>query len=144
MHPASTPVNQLLYPTLASVLLASGIAATGSFFLYEVTKTRHTRSITQEAMLAAVGARMLMPLTVARICTGRQQRMCRSTSILSALVHKALPAATLLSRACQAAVMRLRPLDLTPACCLAGGVRAAGPRLPLPAAVDRRVRLKGQ
>lgn len=59
MQPASTPVSMAMYPTLATVLLTSGVATTGAFFLYEVTKTRHTRSIAQEAFLAAIASVLL-------------------------------------------------------------------------------------
>ncbi len=48
-----------MYPTLATVLLTSGVATTGAFFLYEVTKTRHSRSIKQEAFLAAIASVLL-------------------------------------------------------------------------------------
>ena len=59
MHPASSPVAIAMYPTLATMLLTSGLAATGSFFLYEVTKTRHSRSIKQEVLLAGVSSVLL-------------------------------------------------------------------------------------
>ena len=59
MKAAGTPVPTALYPTLATVLLTSGIASTGGFFLYEVTKSRHSRSIKQEVVLAALSSVLL-------------------------------------------------------------------------------------
>jgi hypothetical protein len=55
----STPVPVALYPTLATVLLGSGLCATGGFFLYEVTKTRSNRHLRSELLLALVSAVLL-------------------------------------------------------------------------------------
>lgn len=47
----SSPVPVELYPFLTTVLLAAGLLCTGAFFLYEVSKTRATRSLKQEVAL---------------------------------------------------------------------------------------------
>lgn len=55
----SSPVPQAMYPMLAIMLLASGLCSTGAFFLYEVSKTRYSRDIRQEAALATVSSALL-------------------------------------------------------------------------------------
>jgi hypothetical protein len=55
----TSPVSPSLYPTLATVLLGSGLCMTGSFFLYEVTKTKSNRALRSELMLAFISALLL-------------------------------------------------------------------------------------
>ncbi len=54
-----TPVPVLLYPPLATGLLALGLGATGAFFLYEVSKTRYSKSLAQELFLGLTAAVLL-------------------------------------------------------------------------------------
>lgn len=61
VYPLSTPVPVELYPLLATVLLAIGLACTGSFFLYEVSKTRHSKQLSQELALG-LGASVFLGL----------------------------------------------------------------------------------
>mmetsp|Transcript_12013 Transcript_12013/g.29367 ORF Transcript_12013/g.29367 Transcript_12013/m.29367 type:complete len:80 (+) Transcript_12013:38-277(+) len=56
LYQVSSPVPQSLYPTLATVLLAAGLASTGGFFLYEVSKTRHGKQLKQELALALIAS----------------------------------------------------------------------------------------
>eukprot|EP00198_Chlamydomonas_reinhardtii_P010656 XP_001699993.1 predicted protein [Chlamydomonas reinhardtii] len=58
-YPVSTPVPASLYPTLATVLLGGGLCMTGSFFLYEVTKTKSNRQLSSELLLAFISAVLL-------------------------------------------------------------------------------------
>mmetsp|Transcript_2739 Transcript_2739/g.6047 ORF Transcript_2739/g.6047 Transcript_2739/m.6047 type:complete len:83 (-) Transcript_2739:121-369(-) len=59
LYPVSSPVPTELYPTLATVLLLAGLFFTGSFFLYEVSKTRHSRVLKQEVTLALAASALL-------------------------------------------------------------------------------------
>lgn len=54
-----TPVPMATYPILAVLLLGAGLAGTGSFFLYEVTKTRHNRELRIEFTLALLSSILL-------------------------------------------------------------------------------------
>ncbi|PNH06329.1 Protein NEF1 [Tetrabaena socialis] len=54
-----SPVPQNLYPALATVLLAAGLTSTGSFFLYEVTKTKSNRALRSELLLALLSSVLL-------------------------------------------------------------------------------------
>lgn len=56
LYPLESPVPVGLYPQLATVLLLLGLCVTGSFFLYEVTKTRSNRSLFTEVALAGVAS----------------------------------------------------------------------------------------
>jgi hypothetical protein len=47
------------YPTLATVLLASGLAASAGFFLYEASSNRHTRKPAQELALGGAASVLL-------------------------------------------------------------------------------------
>lgn len=49
--PAGSPLPVVMYPTLATVLLAVGIIASALFCLYQVTTTRHSRKLQHEALL---------------------------------------------------------------------------------------------
>lgn len=51
-----SPVSPSLYPLLATILLAVGLASTGGFFLYEVSKTRHGKQLKQELLLASIAS----------------------------------------------------------------------------------------
>ncbi len=56
LTPLGTPLPVSTYPLLATVLLMLGLLSTGSFFLYEVSKTRHSRQIHVEFLIAAVAS----------------------------------------------------------------------------------------
>lgn len=56
LYAVESPVPVALYPQLATILLLLGLCVTGSFFLYEVTKTRLNRSLFTEVMLAGVSS----------------------------------------------------------------------------------------
>lgn len=55
----TSPVPPSLYPTLAATLLGGGLCMTGSFFLYEVTKTKSNRALRSELLLAFISAVLL-------------------------------------------------------------------------------------
>ena len=57
LFPVTSPVSEDLYPALATVLLVGGLCMTGSFFLYEVTRTQ--RDLRQEILLAFIAASLL-------------------------------------------------------------------------------------
>mmetsp|Transcript_10427 Transcript_10427/g.18173 ORF Transcript_10427/g.18173 Transcript_10427/m.18173 type:complete len:80 (-) Transcript_10427:375-614(-) len=59
ISPLGTPVPQELYPLLATVLLSGGALFTGSFFLYEVSKTKHSRQLKTELILALIASVLL-------------------------------------------------------------------------------------
>jgi hypothetical protein len=47
------------YPTLATTLLAGGLASAAGFFLYEASSTRATRRVTQELALGGAASVLL-------------------------------------------------------------------------------------
>lgn len=59
LTPIGSPVPVGMYPVLASTLLTGGLCMTGSFFLYEVTKTKSNRSLRSEVALALLSAVLL-------------------------------------------------------------------------------------
>jgi hypothetical protein len=56
LYQLESPVPQSLYPTLATLLLILGLAATAAFFLYQVSQTRHSKSLRQEIVLAGTAS----------------------------------------------------------------------------------------
>ncbi|XP_024388280.1 uncharacterized protein [Physcomitrium patens] len=46
--PIYSPVSESLYPLLAVLLLTIGLLLTASFFIYEVTSTKLSRSLVHE------------------------------------------------------------------------------------------------
>lgn len=56
LYPVSTPVPMSSYPLLATTLLAIGLCLMASFFLYGITRSKATRSLTNEIVLAAGAA----------------------------------------------------------------------------------------
>lgn len=54
--PVHSPVPMGMYPLLATLLLTAGIASTAAFFLYEVTTTRYSRKVLQEAALGGAAS----------------------------------------------------------------------------------------
>lgn len=59
LYPVSSPVPVELYPTLSTLLLTVGLAFTGAFFLYEVSKTKHTRELKTELFLGLTASLLL-------------------------------------------------------------------------------------
>lgn len=57
--PLYPPISQRLYPTLAIASISAGLALSAIFFVYEITKTKHTRKLAQEAVLAGVSSVLL-------------------------------------------------------------------------------------
>ncbi|KAK9904891.1 hypothetical protein WJX75_004936 [Coccomyxa subellipsoidea] len=54
-----SPVPLASYPTLAILLLISGLASTAVFFVYESTKTKHSRRLSQELLLGFLSSAFL-------------------------------------------------------------------------------------
>ncbi|CAA6672805.1 unnamed protein product [Spirodela intermedia] len=54
--PISSPVPQEWYPTLAFFMLAVGLVATASFFIYEATVSKKNRSVLKELSTGAVAS----------------------------------------------------------------------------------------
>ncbi|KAL4346197.1 hypothetical protein AHAS_Ahas11G0354300 [Arachis hypogaea] len=52
----TSPVPDSLYPTLSVLTLAIGLVLTASFFIYEATTSRKTRSLAQELTTGAVAS----------------------------------------------------------------------------------------
>ncbi|KAL3134875.1 hypothetical protein ABBQ32_007841 [Trebouxia sp. C0010 RCD-2024] len=58
--PVNSPVPQRLYPFLAVSNLSIGLALSAAFFIYEVTKTKYTRKLSEEVMLAGLASFLLV------------------------------------------------------------------------------------
>lgn len=56
MHP---PVAQRMYPFLAVTSIGAGLLLSAIFFVYEVTKTKYTRKLREEVLLAAAASVLL-------------------------------------------------------------------------------------
>ncbi|XP_058073976.1 uncharacterized protein LOC131222794 [Magnolia sinica] len=54
--PITSPVPDVWYPTLAFLLIASGLAVTAMFFIYEATSSRRNRSMSKELTTGAVAS----------------------------------------------------------------------------------------
>ncbi|KAK7265371.1 hypothetical protein RJT34_32990 [Clitoria ternatea] len=54
--PITSPVPDSWYPTLSVFTLAIGLVLTASFFIYEATSSRKTRSLVQELTTGAVAS----------------------------------------------------------------------------------------
>ncbi|KAG2712892.1 hypothetical protein I3760_04G147500 [Carya illinoinensis] len=54
--PITSPVPDAWYPTLSVFMLAIGLVVTASFFIYEATSSRRTRSLTKELITGAVAS----------------------------------------------------------------------------------------
>ncbi|XXG46014.1 hypothetical protein AAC387_Pa02g0958 [Persea americana] len=54
--PISSPVSDAWYPALAFLLIASGLAVTSMFFIYEATSSRRNRSLSKELTTGAVAS----------------------------------------------------------------------------------------
>ncbi|CAM8887200.1 unnamed protein product [Rhodiola kirilowii] len=54
--PISSPVPIHYYPTLAVLLLTIGLVVTASFFIYEATAARRSRSILKEVITGAIAS----------------------------------------------------------------------------------------
>lgn len=57
--PLNSPIHTELYPLLTTVLLVLGALTSASFCLYQVSRTRHSRVLAQEVLLAGVSAVLL-------------------------------------------------------------------------------------
>uniref|UniRef100_A0A0D9WRC2 Dolichyl-diphosphooligosaccharide-protein glycosyltransferase subunit OST5 n=1 Tax=Leersia perrieri TaxID=77586 RepID=A0A0D9WRC2_9ORYZ len=58
----SSPVPVDWYPTLAVVMVAVGLMFTASFFIYEATSSRRSRSLAKEIATAAIASVFLKPV----------------------------------------------------------------------------------
>ncbi|PIN25127.1 putative membrane protein [Handroanthus impetiginosus] len=56
VKPISSPVPDAWYPTLAVLMLAIGLVITASFFIYEATSSRKSRSLAKELTTGAVAS----------------------------------------------------------------------------------------
>ncbi|KAI4344514.1 hypothetical protein L6164_011731 [Bauhinia variegata] len=54
--PIGSPIPDSLYPTLSVLMLAIGLVITASFFIYEATSTRKSRSLVKELTTGAVAS----------------------------------------------------------------------------------------
>ncbi|KAL7590877.1 hypothetical protein Lser_V15G32847 [Lactuca serriola] len=54
--PISSPVPVVWYPSLAVLMLAIGLVITASFFIYEATSSRKSRSLAKEVVTGAVAS----------------------------------------------------------------------------------------
>ncbi|KAJ7979351.1 Transmembrane protein [Quillaja saponaria] len=54
--PITSPVPATWYPTLSVFTLAIGLVITASFFIYEATSSRRTRSLAKELATGAVAS----------------------------------------------------------------------------------------
>nr|XP_043629455.1 transmembrane protein 258 [Erigeron canadensis] len=52
----SSPVPIVWYPSLAVLMLAVGLVITASFFIYEATSSRKSRSLAKELVTGAVAS----------------------------------------------------------------------------------------
>ncbi|KAL6221962.1 PREDICTED: transmembrane protein 258 [Fragaria vesca subsp. vesca] len=57
--PITSPVPDAWYPTLAVVMLSLGLLFTASFFIYEATSSRKTRSLAKELTTGTVASLFL-------------------------------------------------------------------------------------
>uniref|UniRef100_A0A7N0UUF4 Dolichyl-diphosphooligosaccharide-protein glycosyltransferase subunit OST5 n=1 Tax=Kalanchoe fedtschenkoi TaxID=63787 RepID=A0A7N0UUF4_KALFE len=56
VKPVTSPVPIAWYPTLAVIMLAIGLTVTASFFIYEATASRKSRSLFKELTTGAVAS----------------------------------------------------------------------------------------
>ncbi|XP_015889183.1 uncharacterized protein LOC107424013 [Ziziphus jujuba] len=54
--PITSPVPDAWYPTLSVVMLSIGLIVTASFFIYEATSSRRSRSLAKELITGAVAS----------------------------------------------------------------------------------------
>ncbi|XP_034699012.1 transmembrane protein 258 [Vitis riparia] len=54
--PITSPVPDAWYPTLAVLMLAVGLVITASFFIYEATSSRKSRSLAKELTTGAMAS----------------------------------------------------------------------------------------
>ncbi|CAN1340305.1 Transmembrane protein 258 [Linum perenne] len=54
--PVTAPVPITWYPTLAVLMLSIGLIITASFFIYEATSSKKTRSLAKELTTGALGS----------------------------------------------------------------------------------------
>ncbi|XP_071714644.1 uncharacterized protein [Rutidosis leptorrhynchoides] len=54
--PISSPVPDVWYPSLAVLMLAIGLVITASFFIYEATSSKKSRSLAKELVTGAVAS----------------------------------------------------------------------------------------
>ncbi|KAK6944819.1 Oligosaccharyltransferase complex subunit [Dillenia turbinata] len=59
--PISSPVPEAYYPTVAVLMISIGLVVTASFFIYEATSSRRTRSLAKELTTGAVASIFLGP-----------------------------------------------------------------------------------
>ncbi|XP_030953073.1 transmembrane protein 258 [Quercus lobata] len=52
----ASPIPDAWYPTLSVLMLAIGLVVTASFFIYEATSSRKTRSLAKELVTGAVAS----------------------------------------------------------------------------------------
>lgn len=56
LSPVSSPVPPSLYPILAVVFLTVGLVSSASFFVYEVTTSKFSRSLVREAATGGIAS----------------------------------------------------------------------------------------
>ncbi|XAR67162.1 hypothetical protein NMG60_11013622 [Bertholletia excelsa] len=54
--PISSPVPEAWYPTLSAFMLVIGLMITASFFIYETTSSKRSRSLAKELTTGAVAS----------------------------------------------------------------------------------------
>ena len=59
LSPLSSPLPVELYPAVATLLLLGGVVFMCAFFLYETARTKHSRSLSLELVLAAIASGLL-------------------------------------------------------------------------------------
>ncbi|GAQ84044.1 hypothetical protein KFL_001740030 [Klebsormidium nitens] len=59
MQRVHSPVDPVLYPLLAVVLITLGLLFTASFFIYEVTSSKFSRNIVRELATGGVASVLL-------------------------------------------------------------------------------------
>eukprot|EP00884_Botryococcus_braunii_P019582 jgi/Botrbrau1/6307/Bobra.0339s0018.1 len=59
MSKLQSPVSPDMYPTLAVLLTGAGLAVTARFFVYEVTKTKYSKSFPAEVALGTAASFLL-------------------------------------------------------------------------------------
>mmetsp|Transcript_27895 Transcript_27895/g.78855 ORF Transcript_27895/g.78855 Transcript_27895/m.78855 type:complete len:94 (+) Transcript_27895:173-454(+) len=59
VSPYSSPIPNALYPTLAALLIMSGLCSTALFVVYQATKTKYSKSVWHEVAIGGVSSVLL-------------------------------------------------------------------------------------
>ncbi|KAF5194977.1 Transmembrane protein [Thalictrum thalictroides] len=54
--PITSPISDVYYPSLAVVMIGIGLIVTASFFIYEATSSKKTRSLAKELIAGTVAS----------------------------------------------------------------------------------------